>query len=83
MKVLYFSWVRQRIGKSEEELDLPSGVTTISDLVEWLRSRGQGYADALADRDRLRTARNWEHARFDSPLAESDEIAFFPPVTGG
>lgn len=83
MKILYFAWVRQKIGKSEEELELPVGVTTIAELVEWLRSRGQAYADALADPRRLRAARNREHAPFDSTLVDTDEIAFFPPVTGG
>lgn len=83
MKILYFAWVRQKIGKSEEELELPVGVTTIAELVDWLRSRGEVYADALADTGRLRAARNREHAPFDSTLADTDEIAFFPPVTGG
>ncbi|MGH6888420.1 MAG: molybdopterin converting factor subunit 1 [Rhizomicrobium sp.] len=83
MKLLYFAWVRQKIGKSEEELDLPAGVGTIAELTAWLRLRGQDYADALADPARFRAARNQEHAPFDTPLADADEVAFFPPVTGG
>jgi molybdopterin synthase sulfur carrier subunit len=83
MKILYFAWVRQKIGKAEEELELPAAVTTIAELAAWLCLRGQAYADALADPARFRAARNQEHAPFDAPVADADEIAFFPPVTGG
>lgn len=83
MRLLYFAWVRQRIGKAEDELHVPDGVTTIAELVAWLRLQGQPYADAFADPCRLRAARNQEHAPFDAHVADGDEIAFFPPVTGG
>lgn len=83
MKVLYFAWVRQKIGKAEEEIELPADVATIGDLAAWLRLRGGAYAEALADPGKLRAARNCEYARFDASLAGADEIAFFPPVTGG
>jgi molybdopterin synthase sulfur carrier subunit len=83
MKVLYFAWVRQRIGKNEEEIALPSQVSTIADLVAILQARGGGYAEAFADSTRLRAALNQEHVRFDARLRNRDEVAFFPPVTGG
>ncbi|HEY3778301.1 MAG TPA: molybdopterin converting factor subunit 1 [Rhizomicrobium sp.] len=83
MKLLYFAWVRQRIGKAEENLERPSEVTTIAELAAYLHSRGEGYAKAFADPVRLRAARNQEHASFDAPVSDEDEIAFFPPVTGG
>jgi molybdopterin synthase sulfur carrier subunit len=83
MTVLYFAWVRQRIGRSEEVFDLPGGIKTIAALVEYLAARGGGYADAFADPKRLRAARNQEHVKFDCEVADADEIAFFPPVTGG
>jgi molybdopterin synthase sulfur carrier subunit len=83
MKVLYFAWLRQKIGTAEEEMERPSEVKTISELAAYLRSRGQGYAEAFADAARVRAARNHEHASFDTPVSDEDEIAFFPPVTGG
>lgn len=83
MTLLYFAWVRQKAGRSEEALALPEGVATIADLVRWLASRGGGYQDAFGDPKRLRVAVNQEHVSFDQAIADSDEIAFFPPVTGG
>ncbi len=83
MKLLYFAWVRQKIGKSEETLALPAGVSTVRDLVRYLHTRGPGYADAFADLARLQAAANLEHVGFDTRLGKDDEIAFFPPVTGG
>jgi len=83
MKILYFAWVRQKVGKSEEDFALPGQVCTVSELLEALRDRGGGYAEAFADPSRVRAAVNQEHARFDAKLRNDDEIAFFPPVTGG
>ncbi len=83
MTLLYFAWVRQKIGKSEEIFELPEGVRTIADLANHLAERGGGYADAFADLKRLRAARNQEHVAFEVEIAPSDEVAFFPPVTGG
>jgi molybdopterin synthase sulfur carrier subunit len=83
MTILYFAWVRQKIDKSEELFDLPSGVKTIADLAAHLAARGGGYADAFADMKRVRVARNQDHVALDSPVAADDEVAFFPPVTGG
>jgi molybdopterin synthase sulfur carrier subunit len=81
--VLYFAWVRQKIGRSEEVFDLPDGVRTVSDLIDHLSARGGGYADAFADRKRMRAALNQEHVAFDAAISNKDEVAFFPPVTGG
>ncbi|HTT98418.1 MAG TPA: molybdopterin converting factor subunit 1 [Rhizomicrobium sp.] len=83
MILLYFAWVRQKIGKSEERFDLPDGVKTVGALAEYLSGRGAGYADAFSDMKRLRAAVNQEHVPFDAPVAANDEVAFFPPVTGG
>ena len=83
MTLLYFAWVRQKVGAAEEQVDLPAGVVTVADLVAWLRSRGGGYADAFADPARLRAAVDQEHVGFDAPVDSADEVAFFPPVTGG
>ena len=81
MNVLYFAWVRQKIGKSEEHLDTP--VKTVRELAEFLRAHGGGYAEAFADLSRLKVAVNQEHVGFDAPIKPDDEVAFFPPVTGG
>jgi len=83
MKILYFAWVRQKIGKGEEDIALPKQGCTVSDLLTMLRDRGDGYAEAFADPSRIRAAVNHEHVRFDARLGNDDEVAFFPPVTGG
>jgi molybdopterin synthase sulfur carrier subunit len=83
MKLLYFAWVRQKVGVGEETLRLPAGVATVAALVEFLRARGGGYAGAFADGKRLRAAVNQEHVKFDAAVGPDDEVAFFPPVTGG
>jgi molybdopterin synthase sulfur carrier subunit len=79
----YFAWIRERIGKSEEVVDLPAGIGTITDLVGWLKSKGPEYAAAFERADVVRAAINQSHVRPDTPLAGAREIAFFPPVTGG
>jgi len=83
LKVLYFAWVRQKIGTGEEHLALPAGVTTIAELIGFLRMRGNGYAEAFENPGMLRAAVNQEHTLFDKNICDTDEIAFFPPVTGG
>lgn len=83
MTLLYFAWVRQKIGASEESLALPDGVATVRALAEFLRARGGGYAEAFADLGWLRAAVNQEHVSLDAAIGPDDEIAFFPPVTGG
>jgi molybdopterin synthase sulfur carrier subunit len=83
LTILYFAWVRQKVGTGEEHIALPAHVTTIAELIEFLRLRGGGYAESFSDPSRLRAAVNQEHALFDSIIRDGDEIAFFPPVTGG
>jgi molybdopterin synthase sulfur carrier subunit len=83
LKLLYFAGVRQKIGRGDEAMKLPGGVTTIAELMTSLRARGGGYADAFAEPSRLRAARNQEHVLLDARIFDDDEIAFFPPVTGG
>jgi len=82
-KLLYFAWVRQKVGKSEEELALPEGVSTTGELIEELAKRGPGYAAAFGNPDSIRCAINQEHKVIDAAIKDTDEIAFFPPVTGG
>jgi sulfur-carrier protein len=83
VKLLYFAWVRQKIGRGEEVVDAPREASTVGALVTWLQSRGGGYAEAFADLKRVRVAVNQDHADFSAPVKAGDEIAFFPPVTGG
>ena len=83
MKILYFAWLRQRIGLAAEEIELPQDVATIGELVDWLRQRGDGYAKGFEKAETIRAAVNFEYVPFDHPIGADDEVAFFPPVTGG
>lgn len=83
LKVLYFSWIREKIGCSEETFDLPDGVSTIAELLEYLSLKGPGYAEAFNDLSIVRVAVNEEYANFGTRLSAGDDIALFPPVTGG
>jgi len=83
MRLLYFAWLRTRIGTAEETVDPPPGVTTVASLVEWLKGRGPGFAEALKNQKLLRVAVNKEYVGWDHRLAPGDEVALFPPVTGG
>lgn len=83
MKILYFAWLRERTGCTEEEIPLPEGVKTVGQLVDWQIGRGGGFAQAFADRSTIRVAVNMDYADTDTPVGDGDEVAFFPPVTGG
>ncbi len=83
MKLLYFAWVRQKIGIGEETLALPAEVKTVRALAAHLATRGPGYAEAFAELAKLRAAVNQTHVNFDAAVQPDDEVAFFPPVTGG
>ena len=83
MRLLYFAWVRQKVGRGEEVVDAPREAKTVADVAHWLKSRGGGYAEAFADLKRLRAAVNQVHVDYGAPVNPGDEVAFFPPVTGG
>ncbi|SFH13819.1 molybdopterin converting factor subunit 1 [Methylobacterium gossipiicola] len=83
MKLVYFAWVRERVGKAEEVVDLPPGLATVSDLLAWLRGRGEEYAYAFEGDGVVRVAVDRVHAKPDASLLGASEIAFFPPMTGG
>ncbi len=83
MKALYFAWVRERVGRAEEELDPPSTVTTVGDLVAWLSGRDEDYARAFEQPAAVRVALDRVHARSDASIEGAKEVAFFPPMTGG
>ncbi len=83
MKLVYFASVRERIGRPEEELDLPADVTTVGELVGWLKQRGPEYEAALGEPRAVRVALDHVHARMEAKLAAAREVAIFPPMTGG
>ena len=83
MRLLYFAWLRARIGCAEEEVVLPSEVRDVAGLLDWLRTRGSGYSEALRDLRVVRVAVNQDYVGPEHPLREGDEVALFPPVTGG
>ncbi|QND59574.1 molybdopterin converting factor subunit 1 [Mesorhizobium huakuii] len=82
-RLIYFAWVRERIGTSEEDVELPKGIETVADLLRWLQSRGEGYENALQYPDVIRVAINQEHVDHREKIAGAREIALFPPMTGG
>ena len=83
MKLLYFAWLKAKTGIAEEDVDPPAEVATVGDLLDWLKGRGPGYAEALADLQIVRVAVNQEYADHGHPVSPGDEVALFPPVTGG
>lgn len=83
MKVLYFAWLRERIGKAEEEIELPASVVTAGDLVEWLRGRSEEYALAFNNPKIVRVAFDRTHVQPSTKIGGTREVALFPPMTGG
>lgn len=83
VKLVYFAWVREKIGKDEETLDLPDTVKTGADLIAYLTTLGEEYAEALQFPDAIRLAINMEHAEHDELISGAREIGLFPPMTGG
>jgi sulfur-carrier protein len=83
MKAVYFAWVRERIGKAEEDIAPPADVVTIGQLIAWLSRRGEEYAYAFEKASIIRAAIDRAHVKHDAVIAGAREIAFFPPMTGG
>jgi molybdopterin synthase sulfur carrier subunit len=83
MKILYFAWLRTKTGTAQETAELAAGIATVADLVAQLRGLSAGHAEAFSDLDSIRVAVNQDYVGWDHPVKSGDEIAFFPPVTGG
>ena len=83
MRLLYFAWLRAKIGTAEEELALPQEVGDVAGLLAWLKGRGGGYAEALKDLSIVRVAVNQDYVGPEHRVRDADEVAIFPPVTGG
>lgn len=83
MKILYFAWLKEHTGKAYEELQLPDGVNTVAALIPHLTKQSDGHGAALANLDAVRVAVNRVYGDLTTPITNDDEVAFFPPVTGG
>jgi len=83
VKLRYFAWVRERIGKPEEDIAIPASVTTVGQLMTWLSARGEEYAHAFDNPKVIRAAIDRTHVNAQAPIGSASEIAFFPPMTGG
>ena len=83
LKLVYFAWVRERIGKPEEEVELPAEVATVAGLVRWLKTRGEEYEYAFENEGVVRAAIDHAHVKPETLLGQAREVAFFPPMTGG
>lgn len=83
MKLVYFAWVRERVGKADEDIALPAEIHTVGELMDWLAGRGEEYAYAFENRKVIRAAIDRAHVKPETPIANAREIAFFPPMTGG
>jgi len=83
LTIFYFAWLRERTGTSHENVTPPASVGTVGELVNWLAARSPGHASAFANRRTVRCAVNQDFADPATPVQPGDEVAFFPPVTGG
>jgi len=83
LTILYFAWVKEKVGAGEERLDVPSEVSSVSDLMDWLAQRSPRHAGAFADRKLIKVAVDQVHVPLSTVLGSAREVAFFPPVTGG
>ncbi|WP_277979730.1 molybdopterin converting factor subunit 1 [Sphingomonas phyllosphaerae] len=83
MRLLYFAWVRERVGVGEEEVTPPPSVTTVAELVAWLAAASERHAAAFAQPARLRAAVDQAFVPLEASIAGAREVAIFPPVTGG
>ncbi len=83
MTILYFAWVKEKVGRSEETVTPPPEITTVSTLMDWLSERSPGHASAFADRTLIKCAVAQVHVDHTARIESADEVAFFPPVTGG
>ena len=83
VKLLYFAWVREKIGRAEEQVEIPADIENVAGLITWLRAIGPEYDSAFAQPETIRAAVDQNHVGHEAPIAGAREVAFFPPVTGG
>tara|TARA_B100000427_G_C14980638_1_gene365170 strand:- start:144 stop:395 length:252 start_codon:yes stop_codon:yes gene_type:complete len=83
MKIIYFAWVRDKMGIDEEEILLPAGIQTAGEFIDWFKYRGKAEAEIVGASEMVKMAINQEYAGPSHPISNDDEVALFPPVTGG
>lgn len=83
MRLLYFAWVKEKVGHAAEDVDVPADIATVAELMAWLKTRGPEFAHAFEHTETIRAAIDQTHAQPDAKIGGAREIAFFPPVTGG
>ena len=83
MKLLYFAWIRTKLGVAEETISPTDDISNVLKLIEWLESRDDKFRAVFSDKTHIKVAVNQEYVDFDYPVKHGDEVAFFPPVTGG
>jgi molybdopterin synthase sulfur carrier subunit len=83
MRLLYFAWVKEKAGVAAEDVEIPANISTVAELMSWLKTRGPEFAHAFQRSEIIRTAIDQTHVRHDAAIGGAREIAFFPPVTGG
>ena len=83
MKILYFSWVREKIGMESEYLKINNEINDINELISFLKTCSENHNKAFSDLNSINVAINKSHASHKSKIKDSDEVAFFPPITGG
>ena len=83
MRILYFSWLKEKIGLNSQEIIKPKNVETVDDLIAFLREKSEKHKNAFSDLNSIKVAVNQEFSNLEQKIKEKDEIAFFPPVTGG
>ena len=83
MKILYFSWIKDGIGKSQEDIILEEGIKTIADLINYLAASNEDYKKVFSDLSSIKFSKNMNLVSIDENITNEDEVAFFPPMTGG
>ena len=83
MRLLYFAWVKEKVGHAAEDVDVPADIATVAELMAWLKTRGPEFAHAFEHAETIRAAIDQTHAQPEAKISGAREIAFFPPVTGG
>ena len=83
MKILYFSWIKDKIGKTHEDIKIKDNIKTIGDLIAYLKKSNESYEEVFKDTSSIKVSINMETANFKDQINNNDEVAFFPPMTGG